>query len=124
MTVVAPVMTSMMAAMMATVTTSIHGTAIGRTTVAEVLTVWIDAGASSRERTTEAGGSALEIREAAWRAIPVARSRTILRRREGREDLGGSIQDTAGRRWDFDGFLVESATVHAEWLCSLSRFEH
>lgn len=73
----------------------------------------------SWERTAEASSSPLEIRKATRGASPITRTRAVLARREGRQDLCGSIENSAGRRGDLDGLLVQSTSVHTEALGSL-----
>lgn len=53
------------------------------------------ASGNSRERATEAGSTSLEVGKAAGRACPVTRARPVLARREGSENLGRPVQDSA-----------------------------
>ena len=70
--------------------------------------------ADGRERATEAGRAALEVRKAARRAGPVTRSGTVLARWEGREDLGCPVQNSTTARRDLDGLFVQGTAVHAQ----------
>lgn len=94
----------------------------GRRAVASTIAITHLAAATraSREGTAEASRAALEVGEAARRAGPVARPGSVLTRGEGRENIGGSVQDAARRRRDLDGLLVQGTAIHAQTLGSLA----
>jgi hypothetical protein len=73
----------------------------------------------SRERAAEAGGTALEVGEAAGRAGPVTGTRAVLGRREWRKNLGSPVENTAGGGGNLNGLFVEGTAVHAEAFSSL-----
>lgn len=72
-----------------------------------------------RERAAEASSAALKVREAARGAGPVTGTRAVLARREGGEDISGTVKYARGRRRDLDGLFVECTAVHAERFGSL-----
>lgn len=75
----------------------------------------------SWERAAEAGGAALEVGETARGARPVTRSGAVLARREGREDLGGAVQNPARGGRHLDSLLVQGPSVHAKTFSGLKR---
>ncbi len=89
-------------------------------TITEVVTAWARAG--SRERASEAGGSALEVGKAARGACPVARTRSVLAGREGCKNILSTIENSAGGRGDLNGLFVEGSSVHAETFSSLGEY--
>lgn len=74
-----------------------------------------------RERAAEASSAALKVREAARWAGPVTGTRAVLARREGGEDISGTVKYARGRRRDLDGLFVECTAVHAERFGSLQK---
>lgn len=78
---------------------------------------------NSREGAAEARSTALEVGETTRWAGPVTGTRPVLAGRERREDLGSPIQDTARRRRNLNGLLVQSPAVHAQALGSLGKEE-
>jgi len=76
-------------------------------------------GRTGGERASEAGGTTLEVGEAARRAGPVAGSGSVLAGRERGENFGGTVQNTARRGGDLNSLLVERPTVHTQALGSL-----
>lgn len=93
-----------------------HG---GRAVAVAEVHVPLRARTNCGERAAEASSSSLEIREATRGAGPVSRSRTVLAGREGCENFGGAVQNSARGRGHFDGLLVQGTTIHAETLGSL-----
>jgi hypothetical protein len=81
-------------------------------------------GADGRERAAETSSPSLEVGEPARRARPIAWSWPILTWRKRRQDFGGSVQNSAGRRGDFDGFLVQRSPVHAQTFSGLEIIQH
>jgi hypothetical protein len=83
------------------------------------IAVWVSHGIcwshSLRKRigAPEAGCAALEVGEAARRAGPIPRTRSILAGREGCKDVSGTVENAAGGWRNLDGFLVEGTTIHA-----------
>lgn len=73
----------------------------------------------SGEGASEASGAALEVGEAARRTGPVTRTGTVLARRERREDLGGTVENAAGRWRNLDGLFVQGSAVHTQAFGSL-----
>ena len=81
-------------------------------------------GADGRERAAETSSTSLEIGEPARRTRPSTWSWSILTWWKGRQDFGGSVQNSAGRRGDFDGFLVQRSPVHAQTFRGLEILQH
>lgn len=77
-------------------------------------------GASSRERASEASGSALEVGESAGGTCPITRTGPVLAGRKGREDVLGAIKNTARRGRHLDSLFIQCSTVHAQTLGSLA----
>jgi hypothetical protein len=71
------------------------------------------------ERATETSSAALEVGEAARRAVPVTGTRAVLARREWSNDLGSAVEDATRGGRDLNSLLVERATIHAKALSSL-----
>jgi hypothetical protein len=95
-----------------------HG---GRTVVVSVATahVALRTGVHGRERAAEASRSALEVGETTRGTSPIARTGSVLARRERGQDLGGTVKDSTRRGRDLDGLLVKGASIHAQALGSL-----
>jgi hypothetical protein len=104
---------------------AIDGRTILMLTVSSIATrVRVDAGTCGGERATEAGCAALEVREAARGAVPVARTRSILGWRERSQDFCGAIKNSARGGRDLDGLLVECSAIHAKAFSSLDAVKH
>ena len=90
-----------------------------RTVAIRAISHGVGVGRHSRERAAEASGATLEVGEATRGASPVARSGAVLRWGERGQDLGRTVQNTAGGRRDLNGLFVQSTAIHAETLGSL-----
>lgn len=77
------------------------------------------AGSDCWEGASEAGSSALEVGETTRGAGPVTRTRAVLARWEGRQNILSAVENTARRRRDLDGLLVQGTAIHAKTLGSL-----
>jgi hypothetical protein len=80
--------------------------------------------ADGRERAAETSGTSLEIGKPTRWARPITWSWPILTWWKGRQDFGGSVQNSAGRWRDFDGFLVQRSPVHAQTFSGLEMIQH
>jgi hypothetical protein len=80
--------------------------------------------ADGRERAAETSSASLEIGEAAGWARPITWSWSILTWWKRRQDFGGSVQNSTGRRGDFDGFLVQRSPVHAQTFSGLAIIQY
>ena len=80
--------------------------------------------ADGGERAAETSGTSLEVGEPTRWARPIAWSWPILTWWKRRQDFGGSVQNSAGRRGDFDGFLVQRSPVHAQTFKGLEIIQH
>lgn len=78
-------------------------------------------GTDSREGAAEAGGATLEVGETARGARPVTRSGAVLAGREGRQDLGSTIEDPARGGRHLNGLFVQGPPVHAKTFSGLKR---
>jgi hypothetical protein len=82
----------------------------------------IRSGRHGREGATEAGGTTLEVGEAARGAGPITGPRAVLAGREGSENVSCAVEDARRGRRHFNGLFVKSTAVHAERLGSLVRW--
>lgn len=100
-----------------------HGRRSITTAAIAIATSWFSstgaAAASSRERASETSSSALEVREAARRAGPVARPGAVLAGRERSKNVLSAVKHTAGGGRNLDGLFVQGTSVHAQALGSL-----
>jgi hypothetical protein len=75
----------------------------------------------SWEGASEAGRAALEVGESARRAVPVTGAGAVLAGRKAHEDIGSFVENSVGRRRNFNSLIIESTAIHAKAFSSLQK---